>query len=284
MPEEKMHLDRTSPIFIGGLFKSGTTLIRAMLGQHSAIATGLETQWFNIDWERVRNDRSYKDIERLGHFYGIDQKKTNQMVSKSNNVTEFLNLFLGYYTRSLSKKRWAEKTPGNILHLDKIFNSWPSAKVIHVIRDPRDVFASLKQAKKWDTCEVFSELWCLYLGAVQQFKKTLDLDHQCFLEIRYETLVVQPRETMRRVIDFVGEAWEEGIANFQGKQDDYERVLLFTGKASTTLERLKEPLSRNRIGIWKDILRGEEINKIYREVEKKGLLGLMRRIENGALQ
>ncbi|MBW1801109.1 MAG: sulfotransferase [Deltaproteobacteria bacterium] len=284
MAEEKLHLDQTSPIFIGGLFKSGTTLIRAMLGQHSAIAAGLETQWFNIDWESNRNDRSHKDIERLGHFYGIDQAKTDELVTKSHNINEFLDLFLGYYAASLGKRRWAEKTPGNILHLDKILDGWPSVKVIHVIRDPRDVFASLKQAKKWDTCEVFSELWCLYLGSVQKFRKTLDLSDQCFLEIRYEALVVQPEEAMKRVIAFVGEEWEEGIQNFQGQQGDYDRVLKYTGKASTTLERLKEPLRRKKIGIWKDNVTEDEMNTIYHEVEKRGLLNLMKRIEKGALQ
>ena len=39
-----------APIFIGGMFKSGTSLLRAMLGQHSAIASGLETYWFDWDW------------------------------------------------------------------------------------------------------------------------------------------------------------------------------------------------------------------------------------------
>ena len=80
------------------------------------------------------------------------------------------------------------------------------------------------------------------------------------------------------------EDWEEDIADFQGKKDDYDRVLQFTGKASTTLERLKEPLSRKRIGIWKDMVTEEEIDRIYREVEKRGLSGLMKRIEDGALQ
>lgn len=37
-----------APIFIGGLYKSGTSLLRAMLGQHSNIASGLETFWFDL--------------------------------------------------------------------------------------------------------------------------------------------------------------------------------------------------------------------------------------------
>ena len=35
----------SSPAFVGGMYKSGTSLLRAMLGRHSRIFTGLETQW-----------------------------------------------------------------------------------------------------------------------------------------------------------------------------------------------------------------------------------------------
>ena len=39
----------SNPIFVGGYFKSGTSLLRALLGQHPDIASGLETHWFAID-------------------------------------------------------------------------------------------------------------------------------------------------------------------------------------------------------------------------------------------
>jgi len=42
----------TSPIFVGGYFKSGTSLLRALLGQHPDVASGLETHWFAIDPKR----------------------------------------------------------------------------------------------------------------------------------------------------------------------------------------------------------------------------------------
>jgi len=107
-----------APIFIGGLFKSGTTLLRAMLGQHSSIASGLETQWFSMDWDGMKDKEFYDHIERLKNFYGIKKNLIERIVDESKNVIQVLNLFLGLYTKSLGKKRWAEKTPGNILHLD----------------------------------------------------------------------------------------------------------------------------------------------------------------------
>ena len=53
--------------------------------------------------------------------------------------------------RKEGKPRWAEKTPGNIAHIDRIWKAWPDAQIVHIIRDPRDIFASLVEAKKWDT-------------------------------------------------------------------------------------------------------------------------------------
>lgn len=268
-----------SPIFIGGLFKSGTSLLRAMLGQHSAIATGLETYWFDIDWDGAHDGAFHERIERLRNFYGLEKGITDRMVAHSESSARFLSLFLGYYADSLGKRRWAEKTPGNILHLDRIYSEWPDAKVIHVIRDPRDVFASSKQVGKWDRIDKFSGVWSLFLGSSEEFKRKLCLDNKRYLEIRYENLVIFPRETMETVIEFLGESWEESVSKFRGKEDDYHKVLELTGKESATLNRLREPLSRKRVGIWKDIVSQDEIEKIHGLVEQEGFLPLMTRIE-----
>ncbi|MBT5190889.1 MAG: hypothetical protein HOM07_00975, partial [Rhodospirillaceae bacterium] len=67
-------MSNTSPIFIGGLMRSGTTLFRAMLSQHSAIASGLETHWFDIDWpnQQARGGEPLREyLHRIGDFFEI---------------------------------------------------------------------------------------------------------------------------------------------------------------------------------------------------------------------
>ena len=268
-----------SPIFIGGLFKSGTSLLRAMLGQHSAIATGLETYWFDLGWDGPHTGEFLDRIERLRNFFGLEGKITERIVAESSNSTQFLDLFLGHYAKSIGKRRWAEKTPGNILHLSEIYSGWPDAKVIHIIRDPRDVFASLKQAKKWDSLEKFTELWCLYIGTAENLKRELKLYENNYLEMRYEDLVLRTEESMKNVIGFLGEKWEEDVAVFEGKKDEYDKVLKLTGKASTTLDRLRKPLSQDRVGIWHKTVSQEEIEEIHNLVDREGLLSLMKGIE-----
>lgn len=272
------------PIFIGGFFKSGTSLLRAILGQHSAIATGLESYWFDFDWHGPRDEDFKKHIDRLREFYDMNHADLDSIVESSSSALDFLGNFLSCYASSIGKKRWAEKTPGNILHIDKILNEIPDAKIIHIIRDPRDIFTSLRQANKWDTVQEFVDMWCRFLGTAQELENRLKLTKDNYLTIRYESLVLDTALTMKSVLSFLSEEWEDSVAAFSGKKGEYEKVLAVTGKASTTLDRLRQPLSQNRVGIWKDTIPENEIESIHRGICEKGLSPLLSKIEQETLR
>jgi len=274
---------RFPPIFIGGLFKSGTSLLRAMLGQHSEIAAGLESYWFDLDWNGPRDKKFQDHIERLHKFYDMDDATIAALISQSTTALDFLDRFMMAYAEMEGKKRWAEKTPGNILYLDRIYKEFPEAKVIHIIRDPKDVFASLRQASKWDSVQVFVEMWCRFFGTDAALKKELAPGPEKYLSIRYESLIIDPVNTMLTVVRFLEEEWEDSIAHFSGKNDEYEKVLSITGKASTTLEGLRKPLGRNRIGIWRSILPEWEIVAVRDGVRENGLLPLFMKIEEDTI-
>ena len=60
------------PIFIGGLMKSGTSLLRVLLGQHHELYAGFETHWFDDD---IRTNWHQPDSRRMGFlrdFFEID--------------------------------------------------------------------------------------------------------------------------------------------------------------------------------------------------------------------
>ena len=163
------------PIFLGGLFKSGTSLLRAMVGQHSRIATGLETYWFDVDWENGKGPggKPIEDYVKLqAQFFDLDESATLKLAQNSESIYAFVSKLLNQYAGSLNKARWAEKTPGNVRHIGRILQHWPDAKVVHIIRDPRDVMASLRQTKKCDSPNEFATMWCDFFGKVDQFKQT----------------------------------------------------------------------------------------------------------------
>ena len=274
---------KLSPIFIGGLFKSGTSLLRAMLGQHSSIAAGLESYWFDLDWDGPRDEKFRDHIDRLRKFYDMDEATIAVLISKSKTTLDFLDRFMMAYTNRIGKKRWAEKTPGNIMYLDRIYNEFPEAKFIHIIRDPKDVFASLRQISKWDSVQVFVEMWCRFFGTEARLKKELEPGPEKYTTIRYESLIMDPVHTMCAVVKFLEEEWEDSVAQFSGKNDEYEKVLTVTGIASTTLDRLRKPLGKNRIGIWESTLQEEEIIAVRDGVRENGLLPLFTEIEENTI-
>ena len=252
----------SSPIFIGGLFKSGTSLLRAMLGQHSRIAAGLETHWFEADWtgQRGRNGEPLTDyVERVASFFDIEQEWARKAAEQSISAPEFVSRTLDEFAARQGKLRWAEKTPGNILHVPQILDYWPDAKVIHIVRDPRDVYASLRQANKWDSVEVFGNLWCDFLGAGVEASHSKANTTGALHDIRYENLILNPETCMKEVLKFIDEPWESDVAKFSGKSDDYEKVVAHSGVASSTLDRLRHPLTDSRIGIWREMIGIDEL-------------------------
>ena len=58
---------------------------------------------------------------------------------------------------------------------------------------------------------------------------------------------------MRTVVSHVDEAWDGAVARYEGRDDEYHLVLAETGKASTTLAHMREPISDFRIGLWRDV-------------------------------
>ena len=267
-----------APIFVGGMFKSGTSLLRAMLGQHSAIASGLETYWFDWNWS-ARKSASMKIMYgRLAHFFDMSVAEVTGMAMGSETAEDFLETLMAEVARRQGKPRWAEKTPGNIAHADRIWAAWPDAKIVHIIRDPRDVFASLVEAKKWDSPEEFADRWVSTIGRGLRLKGEINPSDKSYLAIRYEDLIAASEQTMRRVIDFIEESWEAAVAQFSGRPEDFDKVLEATGKASTTLERLKEPLSGERVGIWPQVLTQNQLMEIKRAINARGYGDIYERV------
>lgn len=261
------------PIFIAGLMRSGTSLLRAMLGQHSTIASGLETHWFDIDWQAgtARHGEPLRDyLHRLGAFFELPADTVDALAERSDSAERFLDLFMSRHARLQGKSRWAEKTTSNLLHLERIAAHWPDARILHIMRDPRDVFASFRRSGKYGGPADYGALWVRYLGAAETFRSAGAAGGR-MLDLRYEDLAAEPVETMRQVQDFIDAPFEEAATRFEGRDDEFTRVKTLTGHASTTLEQLARPLRNDRVGTWRDELSEAEVAAARAVVAEAGL-------------
>jgi hypothetical protein len=105
-----------------------------------------------------------------------------------------------------------EKTPGHALFIPEIVQLLPQARFIHILRDPRDVVASLLAAhaswgSDWAPSNAYSAamMWSNHIDAVHKSSKQLPPSQ--FLEVKYEDLQEQPVIQLRRCSEFLDLQW-----------------------------------------------------------------------------
>jgi protein-tyrosine sulfotransferase len=195
-------------IIIGGCPRSGTTLLRRLLDEHPNIVCGPETSALLPVRLSAGELAAASDLPRAD---------VAAMLAASRSQADFVDQLFDTVARRHGKRRWAEKTPLNVRHLDWIFRHFPNARFIHVIRDGRDVACSLRTHP---VRRLVNGAWVSVpqrRSVASCIDQWLDLTARGlrwrgdprYMEVRYEDLVAAPETTMRRVMDFVGEPYEE---------------------------------------------------------------------------
>jgi hypothetical protein len=207
-------------VFIVGAPRSGTTWLQAMIGAHPGICTSDELKLFNLftgPWED-----SWQLLLRLQQAEGGGARGLRAVWS-DDEFYQFLTVFLHQvYTRVLATKPGAvvvlDKTPAYANHVEHIKRLIPQAKFIHLIRDGRDVAASLRAASRgwarlWAPGKVESgaRLWKSFLLGARQAKQ---FGEDCYLELRYEDLLQKGAPLLLEAFRFIGVAATAQQAEF----------------------------------------------------------------------
>jgi hypothetical protein len=197
------------PIIVG-VARSGTTLLRLMLDAHREISIPPETGFI----PPIARLKSAGAALREDVFQTITRAPTWEDSTLSAetlwetlaaiepfSVADGVRAFYRLYATQHGKSRWGDKTPLYCLHLDTIQTLLPEARFLHIIRDGRDVALSVRGL--WFTpghdMESLARDWCARIETARR------LSHQCrhYLELRYEDLVRNPRQTLLRICEFL---------------------------------------------------------------------------------
>jgi hypothetical protein len=189
-----------SPIFVVGCQRSGTTMLRLILDSHPRISCGPETRFLE-DMERIVG----KDWKRLSQ-YGFPREEWLR------RIAAFFDGVQGDYARSRGKPRWADKSPRYAMKLPFILELFPDAQVVHVIRDGRDVAVSHRKRFGYWSCVKSAVKWPRYISEARAAGRRLPAGQ--YHELRYEALVGDQEATLRDLMDFLGEAWDPAIMEF----------------------------------------------------------------------
>lgn len=247
-----------SPFFIIGCGRSGTTLLRNILNHHSKIAIPLESL-FIIDYLSIKDSIPLDTLRNLMvREYEIDEwglKIGPDLLADCSSVKDMIIAIHNLYMEAYGKAMWGQKTPRFIRHGDLLKATFPDCSFIHVIRDPRAVVSSLIKSNVHRSNAYYASL--RWLNDVNEGLKLKSKHKKDLLEIRYEDLVKNPKDTLEVVCAFIGVDYEPTILEYhkRGNQEYsayYKKVHSMLGKSPIT----------ERIDAWRSTLSKREISLI----------------------
>jgi tetratricopeptide (TPR) repeat protein len=215
----------SAPVFVAGLPRTGTTLVERIIASHPAMASAGETGAFAAELRRAMNGASSKaDPAALGKRY-IDQ------------VTAF---------RVPKGVRFIDKTLQNYLYCGLIHTALPAAKIVLVQRHPLDACWGMYKAHfqgkfsfSYDQIEL-AEYYLAYRRLSRHWRTTLPAD--VLLEMNYEDIVSDQAAASRRLIGFVGLAWDDEVLRFHQSA---------APSATASAVQVRRPIYSSSVGKWR---------------------------------
>jgi protein-tyrosine sulfotransferase len=253
--------DSQDPIIvIGGCPRSGTTLLRRLLDEHPSICCGPESS-------ALLPGRPNPD--ELAFSYDVPRDEVVALLADSDSQAAFVAGFFGRVAQARGKRRWAEKTPLNIAHLGWVLSHFPRARVIHVVRDGRDVVCSLRRHPVrrfidggWKSVPQHRSVVSCTRQWLSLTGKGLDWRTDArYLEVRYEDLVEAPEATMRRVMAFLEEPFDPEWLRTRLAVDDASKR---STTAATKRPNAAGAITSGSIGRWMRDLSVPEIDQVRR--------------------
>lgn len=217
-----------APIFICGLFRSGSTLVEQILAAHPRVTMGGE----------------------LGLVPGLVRGLTGYPGPLSPEESARLR---GLYRDGLAAARpevdeVTDKRPDNFLHIGLIKAMFPDARIIHTVRDPLDTILSN---------------WFLHLD--RSMPQALDLEDMAHWHgqyrrlmahwsalypdihtVDYDALVAEPRPVIAGLLTACGLDWDEACMDFHTAR---------TAVRTASVWQVRQPLYRRASGRWRNYAR-----------------------------
>ncbi|NBB85006.1 MAG: hypothetical protein GVY12_02125 [Bacteroidetes bacterium] len=261
-----------APIFVVGANRSGTTLLRLLLNAHSRIAIPEELAYFNqrlagvplSTWRapELSHDEYALFVrgfiaQRAAAFAPLvaDELEAQILESGIIDLRHPYRTALAAWARAQGKKRWGEKTPGNLFYADVILEMFPEARFIYIARDPRAGVASMKRAPMFADDVVINALNRRKYGTsgLTLLERAVPVAQRT--TIRYEDLVTHPEDTVQALCGFLDEAYEPEMLRFYEASRQFMTARAADGfnRAATT------PIRPQKVDAWRMELAPEDV-------------------------
>lgn len=206
----------TGPVFIGGLAHSGKTALRLSLEQSQEISFTRKTYLWRTYLDRFGDlsnpaelDRCLASIEsdRFAARLSPDIDRLRKEIRNApSTAARLIGLVHTHHAQRMGKARWGDQIGMVEGHASTILSTFPEARMIHMIADPRSYTASMspitasREIARWD--------WSLHIG--KENRRRFPGTYQV---VRLEDLIQDPPAVISRLCQFVGVAYRPTMTN-----------------------------------------------------------------------
>jgi len=256
------------PIFIGGLSGSGKTQLRIVLGAHPDISMTRRTYLWNRFYGRFGPLDDCRNLDRCLRAMAADRdvrtldpdwdRIRSELFAGAVNYARLFGLVHDHHAQRLGKRRWGEQLRSVECFADPIFATFPTARMIHLVRDPRVADAGARRPRGSSPGRLGWELapWLQSAEIAQHNRLRYPGRYRV---VSFETLEAHPVETVEELCAFVGEdlvpPMRRALATVRFPDTEPSRaaplVDLYARRALTTLgyERTAPPLRRENLAL-----------------------------------
>lgn len=259
---------KQNPIFIGGPDRSGTTLMYALLASHPNIAMMRRSNMWRYfygyygDMRRPENfERCLHDMthyHKMRHLQPDPDRLRREYWQGEPSYGRLFALLHEHHAERLGKPRWGDKSLHIERYADDIFHEFPDAKVIQMVRDPRDRYASVRKRFGKDNPRLGASA-ARWLMAMRNGRRNLRRYPRNYRIVRYESLAQNPEATLRELCDFLDEPYAPTMLSMQGANEYRE------SGGNSSFDKI-EPgaISTRSIGRFRAVLSASEVDFLQR--------------------
>lgn len=233
-------------VFIGGMPRSGTTLLRAILDAHPDIRCGGETRviprilslrnnMFNMPYEARRLKEAGVESTVFDHA-----------------VAEFMLEII--VRHGPPAKQLCNKDPFTLKSAVYIKSLFPNARFLFMIRDGRAVAHSIVSRKVTISgFNITSYRDCIvkWNGAIANMHNQCEsLGIGVCLPIYYEKLVMHPEDTTRKILNFLKLPWNDSVLHHDRYigTDETDKIVL--SKLERSTDQVVKPVNTEALSSW----------------------------------
>ena len=236
-----------SPIFICGMFRSGSTLAEQLLGRHPRVTAGGELEFIPA--------MVLEDLQP----YPLALAEAG-----SGRLRELRDKYLEQLRRLYpDADRITDKRPDNFLHIGLIKSLFPQARLVHTIRHPLDNILSayfLYFADSVTYSGSLEEITHFYVEYRRLMDHWFRLHRQDIHDVSYDNLVASPRTELEKLVRFCGLDWNEACLD-QGS----------AGPVRTASNwQVRKPVHQRSSGRWRNY--AVELEPARRQLAAAGLV------------